>query len=288
MSLIHLLALLSALSNAGATILIWRGLRGSNPYTGFWINLTVGTIALWLAVPLSGGAGRISGKGIAFFVLAGLIGTVAGRLLRYVAVEKVGASIAGTLTSLNPLVSTILAILFLGERVTLPILAGTVVIVLGAALLSSGGRRVGFRTRHLALPILSATCFGIVSILRKVGLGETGAVLGSAINVTTAFVAYTAFLLATGQRSAMACRWPSFRWFVAAGLAENGGVFLNVVALGLGTVSVVAPLTGAAPIFVLMLSFVFLRGVEALGPRIVIGTLLTVFGIYLVTALPHR
>jgi uncharacterized membrane protein len=75
-------------------------------------------------------------------------------------------------------------------------------------------------------------------------------------------------------------------WFAAAWLAENAGVFLNVVALSVGAASVVVPLTGAERIFVRLLSLLFLRGVEVLTPRIVVGTALPVLGIYLVTALP--
>ncbi len=61
-------------------------------------------------------------------------------------------------------------------------------------------------------------------------------------------------------------------------------MFLNVVALGLGTVSVVAPLYGSSPIFVLLLSYFFLRGIEILTGRIVAGTALIVLGVYLITA----
>src|SRR3989449_8941855 len=259
---VHALALVSALCSAGATILIRQGLRGRGPYTGFWINLVVGTVGLWAAVLLTGGFGHPSAAGVAFFVLAGLIGTVAGRLLRFVSIDKVGASVAASLINLHPLVATGVAILLLGERVTAPILAGTVVIVLGTTLLSVGGQRTGFRPWQITLPLLSATCFGVVAVLRKLGLSETGAVLGSAINITTALVAFTGFLLASGDRDALACRGRSLAYFVAAGVAENGAVFLNVVALSLGAVSVVAPLYGTAPIFVLFLSFFFLRRSE--------------------------
>src|SRR5436309_3176969 len=172
---VHALALVSALCSAGATILIRQGLRGRGPYTGFWINLVVGTVGLWAAVLLTGGFGRPSAAGVAFFVLAGLIGTVAGRLLRFVSIDKVGASVAASLINLHPLVATGVAILLLGERVTAPILAGTVVIVLGTT-----------------------------------------------------------------------------------------------------------------PIFVLFLSFFFLRGVETLSARLVLGTLLIVLGVYLITALSGR
>jgi uncharacterized membrane protein len=84
------------------------------------------------------------------------------------------------------------------------------------------------------------------------------------------------------------CRGRSLVYFAAAGLAENVGVFMNVVALGMGRVSVVTPLYGTAPIFVLALAPFFLRGVERLTARVVVGTLLIVFGVYLITALSGR
>jgi uncharacterized membrane protein len=283
--LANALALTSALCLAGATILIRQGLRGSNPYAGFWINLAVGAAGLWLAVAITGGFRRVSLAGLVLFMLAGLVGTVGGRLLRFISIEQVGAAISAALTNTNPLIASGLAILLLGERVTLPILVGTVVIVGGTMLLSAGGRRLGLRPGQLALPMLSAACFGVVAILRKLGVGHTGPVLGTAVNATTAFVAFTLFILASGQRASLACPRRNVMYFVAAGVAENTGVFLYIVALSLGTVSVVAPLAAVAPIFVLVLSFVFLRGVETLSARIVLGTFLIVFGVYLITAL---
>src|SRR5256886_10521347 len=172
---VHALALVSALCSAGATIFIRQGLRGRGPYTGFWINLVVGTVGLWAAVLLTGGFGHPSAAGVAFFVLAGLIGTVAGRLLRFVSIDRVGASVAASLINLHPLVATGVAILLLGERVTPPILAGTVVILLGTTLLSVCRQRARLPPRQVDLYLLSATCFGVVAVLRKLGLNETGA-----------------------------------------------------------------------------------------------------------------
>ena len=249
-----------------------------------WINITVGTLGLWIAVLATGGIGQPSVTGLALFGAAGLIGTVGGRVFRFVGIEKVGPSIAAALTNLHPLVAATLAILVLGERVTLPVVLGTAIVVGGTVLLSlGGGARAGFRPWHLALPLGSAICFGIVAVVRKLGLGHVSVVLGSATNVTAAMIAFTAFMLASGRHRGIKCDRGSLGWFVAAGLAENTSVFLNVVALGLGTVSVVSPLVGSSPIFVLFLSFVFLRGVEALGVRIIVGTLLTVIGICMIT-----
>ena len=57
-----------------------------------------------------------------------------------------------------------------------------------------------------------------------------------------------------------------------------------MVALSLGAVSVVTPLASVAPIFVLLLSGLFLRRIEILNARLVVGTVLIVLGAYLITA----
>lgn len=286
--IVPVLALVAAVLSAGATIFIRQGLRTSGALTGFWINVLVGMISLWIAVAVTGGPGPVSARALGYFVLAGLVGTVAGRLFRFLAIDRVGASVATALINLNPMIATILAIILLGERVTVPIVVGTLVIVLGTILLSVSGGEIGFRPRLLWLPILSATCFGMVSILRKLGLGGAGPVIGTALNVTTAAIAFAAFMLVTGQRDALVTRGRPLAYFAAAGLMENAAVFLNIVALGMGTVSVVTPLYGSSPIFVLLLSFFFLRGIEALTARVVAGTLLIVLGIYLISALAGR
>ncbi len=285
--IVHVLALSSAVLSAAATIFIRQGLRTGGSYAGFWINIAVGAVGLWTAVLLTGGVGHVTPKGVVLFVMAGIIGTVAGRFLRFMAIQRLGAAIASPLNNLNPLVSTGLAILLLGEQVTVPILAGTIVIIAGATLLSMGGQQVGFRARYLALPILSAVCFGTVAIFRKLALADIGAIAGTAINVTTALVVFTAFLIASSDRRGLTCDAPSVAYFVGAGLAENLSVFLTVVALGFGTVSVVTPLTSTSPIFVLLLSPILLRGLERITARIVMGTVLIVLGVYLITALGH-
>jgi len=282
------LALISAFLSAAATILIRHGLQRYGPYTGVWINVTVGAVGLWIAVLVTGGLGHPSPRALALFMLAGLVGTVAGRMLRFLAIEAVGASISAGFMNLTPLVSSGLAILLLGERVTLPIVLGTVVIVVGTTLLSTGGRSLGVRPVLLWLPALSATCFGIVAILRKLGLSGAAPIPGAAVNVSTALIAFTAFLLATGQARAMRCSGRSLLYFIAAGLAENLSVFLVILALSMGAVSVVAPLTNVGPIFVLLLSAMFLRGIEILNARVIGGTLLIVLGAFLITALGGR
>ena len=285
MTLVAALALGAAVLSAVATIFIRQGLRGGDPYSGFWINLIVGTVGLWLAVLVTGAEVRLTGRSVLLFALAGLIGTVGGRLLRFLSIEKVGASVSAAVLNLQPLISTMLAILLLGEQVTAPIVVGTLVIVAGTLILSFSGASLGFAPWQIALPLASATCFGVVAILRKVGLSQMGPVAGTAINVTTALVAYSALMLAARHRGILDCRGRTLLQFVLAGVTENTAVFLTIVGLSLGAVSVVTPLTASSPIFVLLLSPFLLRGVEVLTARVIVGTVLIVLGVYLITAL---
>src|SRR2546425_10564626 len=116
----HILALAGALCSAAATIFIRQGLRGGDPYTGFWINVVVGTASLWAAVIVTGGPGPVFIRGAPLFGLAGPIGTVGGRPFRFVSIEKVGASIAAALIHLHPFVAPAVALLPPRHGLTLP------------------------------------------------------------------------------------------------------------------------------------------------------------------------
>jgi uncharacterized membrane protein len=280
----HALALAGALCSAAATIAFRQGLRSSNTYAGLWINLTVGVVCVWVAIWFTVPVSAMHARALPFFIGSGLLGTVAGRFFRFKGIEKVGAPVAAAINNLHPFISTGLAILLLGEQVTLPILLGTCVIVLGTILLSTSGRYVGFRPVHLVYPFLSAFCFGAVVIIRKLGLSHASPMFGYAINVTTAFIALTAYLMVSGQCSTVACDDKSLRHFVVAGLGENIGVLCVLIALSLGQVSVVTPLNGTAPLFVLVLAYIFLKDIERLTGRLVLGTVLIVLGVFLLTA----
>jgi uncharacterized membrane protein len=279
----HVMALSSALCASLATMLIQRGLQGSSFWAGAWINVVVGTIAAWTAALILVPFDEYSWQAVPYFALSGLIGTTGGRLFRVLAIQKVGAPVAAAVNNLAPLVATGLAIVLLGEHVTLPILGGTLVIVVGTILLSLSGRYVGFRPRHLVYPFIAASCFGTVAIVRKLGLSTAGPLFDAAINVTAALLASTSFVAASGNLGSLRCDRRSLLWFVAGGIAENTGVFLVLLALGFGDVSVVIPLAGTAPLFVLLIAYFFPSESNRLHWRVILGAMLIVLGVVLLT-----
>jgi uncharacterized membrane protein len=279
----QILALSSALCSAIGTMLIQRGLRRSNFYAGFWLNVAVGAVGLWGAVLLFVPPAEWDWRGLPYFIVSGVVGTACGRLFRVASIEKVGAPVAAAISNLAPLIATGLAIALLHERVTLAILSGTLVIVCGTVLLSASGKQVGFPPRYLVYPFLAATCFGLVQIVRKLGLSEAGPVFDAALNITAALVASTAFVVASGKWRALQVGRDSFGYLVAGGAAENVGVLLVIVALGYGEVSVVSPLSATAPLFVLALALLFPSDTVRLGWRVASGIGLIVAGVLLLT-----
>src|SRR5207244_6425467 len=133
-----------------------------------------------------------------YFVRSGALGRTGGRLSRVIAIEKVGAPVAASIGNLTPLMSTGLAILLLGEHVTLPIVMGTLVIVFGTVLLSQSGRHVGFAPRQLVYPFVSASCFSVVAIIRTLGLFHARPRFGSAATCTAATITSYTFARSTG------------------------------------------------------------------------------------------
>jgi uncharacterized membrane protein len=77
--------------------------------------MIVGAIGLWIVVLVTGGVGEVSTRSLLLFTAAGLIGTVGGRLTRFLAIEKVGATVTAAISSVTPLIASFLAILLLGE-----------------------------------------------------------------------------------------------------------------------------------------------------------------------------
>jgi drug/metabolite transporter, DME family len=279
----QVMALSSALCSAVATLFIQRGLRRSNFYAGFWINIAVGVIGLWSLVLLLVPFADYNWHAVPYFVFSGVVGTAGGRLFRVLAIHKVGASVASAILNLAPLISSGLAILLLGERVTLPIVGGTLVIVVGTILLSLSGKYSGFRVRDLGYPLLAASCFGLVAVVRKLGLGHAGPLFDSAVNITAALIASTAFVVATGNHGSLRCDRRSLRFFIAGGIAENAGVFLVLASLGFGDVSIVTPLAGTSPLFVLLLAYFFPSHAEKLSWRVVVGAVLIVLGVVMLS-----
>lgn len=145
------------------------------------------------------------------------------------------------------------------------------------------GRQGKFRKLYLYIPILAALCFGLVDPIRKLGIDLLDSpILGAAIGSTTALVCLTILMVYKGKVS-FSIKEKGSIYFVISGLIYSLALVALFFALRFGRVVFVTPLTGTAPLFVLLFSHIILKGIEKVTPFLVIGGILIVTGSILVT-----
>jgi drug/metabolite transporter (DMT)-like permease len=109
--------------------------RGISPVTLSACQLLAASVLLAIALAASGAPSpKFDATAIASVLILGLIGTGFAYVLNYQIITREGATIASTVTYLLPVVAIILGVLVLGERITLAIVTGITLVLLGVAL----------------------------------------------------------------------------------------------------------------------------------------------------------
>jgi drug/metabolite transporter (DMT)-like permease len=272
----QLIALASALSYAFCIISARLGLRYSNGTTVTYVSLLVHTSVLWPIVFVRG-VPSVPPLALGLFLVAGSL-QPAIRLFTYTGMARIGAARSYALRASAPFFSAVIAIVVLGEKTTLPIAAGTLAIIGGIFLTSweSGGKRV--RWLDLGLPVFAALLAGIAQPIRRHALGIANEPLFFAAIVGAISLVWYVIYLALPRTEKPVWNRRSLVPFVTAGLFETMGIWLSISALSEGTVVVVTPLLSTSPVWVLVISAIFLRHLERVTWKIVAGTLAVVAG----------
>jgi len=286
------LALSSAFFYGLSNVLTQIGLRGSNTLSGLLISqlstLAASLFIFLFVIPID----QFANRAVLYFVAAGVMGPFIARFLLYVGINRVGSSIASPLYETKPLFSTIAAVVILGERLTTSIALGMFLIITGAATISSvksGGQiEKKWSRKDLVFPVMAGAGFGVAHVLRKMGLNVAPEPI---VGVTIQNAAALAFfpLLALAQRNQQRVSLNNKRaWFIfgLAGLSSVIGQLCLFYALNLGQVVIVSPLSSTSPFFVLLLVGIFLKKMERITLKIVLGAVLIVGGAAALTLVP--
>jgi drug/metabolite transporter, DME family len=276
-------AFLFALHN----MLTKKALRYSNPASAVISSLLINIVFLWgvsiLFVPLS----SLSSASILIFVVVGFFQPGLTRLLTYKGIDALGVAITDPIRATTPLFSAMMAIIFLGEKITLPIIVATLMIIAGITLLSwrAGSLKLVGSAVFLWYPITASALAGATQVVRKFGLAAVPhPFLAAAVTATSSFVVslVTLWYVEKTQETWKMNRH-CFWWFLAAGVTISLGMVCIYYALDLGKVSVVIPISSTGPFFSLILAAIFLRDVERVTLRIVLSASMIVAGVVLLT-----
>ena len=276
----QLLAFITAISYASALISARRGLKYSTPTTVTLVSILMQNLLLWTGVFATGGVHAVPWEGVALFSLVGIT-QLGVRLLAYTGVEKIGASRSSALQSVSPLISASLAIALLKETTTALIIAGTLLVVIGIVLVSWKPEKQlrGFRRRHLLLPLGAACLTGMNHPIRSYVLSMANEPLFfSALMGTVSLAGFLIYLAVSPRSQRLDWNRQALVPFISTGLFETVSILCIITALSIGRVVVIAPIAASYPVWALIEARIFLRDVEPINWRIVLGILSVVAG----------
>ena len=274
----------AALCFSVAHILIRRGLVESNAMTGSFISLSMSAVVLWLAVPFFVPLAALWNPAALIFVVAGVFAPGIGRTLSYVGIEKIGVARSVPIANSSPIFASIFAVIFLAETWVLQNVIGTFLVIGGIIVLSLAKPAQGeWRKLDVIYPLVGALAFGSSTTLRKLGLGFINIpLLAAAVTAGSAALFSLMLLQIQGGKEAFKLTRHSAAWLFPAGVFNTAAMLSVFFALSHGKVVIVEPLVSSNPVTTLLLTAIFLRDVEMLTLRVIVGAALTVAGTILV------
>lgn len=286
--MIELLAVAAAFMYGAGDVMVKRGLQGSNVITATMVSQLVTAILFFLLFLLFVPLNFLQSRSIPHFMAAGVLAPGLFRFLYYTGVNRLGVTVSSPIVNAYSLMAIIIAILILDEKLTLPLALSALGILFGAALLTQevapgepGKRLHNLRRTDLIFPFGAMVVRGLSEVLRKSGLlALNSPVLGAMVANVTGFLFTSALMGFSGKLAgSLLFNRRSLLYFLGSGFVVAMAWTLAFYALAGGALVRVTPLLATTPLFTLLLSHFWLRGIERVTPRMVMGTVLIVGGI---------
>lgn len=253
--------------------------RGVEPEAGAAVAATIGFL---LTAALASATWTVPRVGELWpFVLIGAGVPGASQILFVSAIRDAGPSRAAILIGSAPVMSIVIALAILDEPFRAPLVAGTLLIVAGGAVLTRERVRPhGYVARGALLALACAALFAVRdNLVRWVSKGEHPPPLLAAAASMLGAAAFLLVYRAAGRRSPFggtlrAALLP----FAPAGIALGLAYACLLEGLARGRVSVVAPLNATQSLWAVAFAAILIGRSEAIGPRLVAAGVLVVSG----------
>jgi drug/metabolite transporter (DMT)-like permease len=193
----ELLALVASFCTALSSVLATKGMRDSNADSANLVMTGVQTVVL--TALLVSGIPPLDIWALMWFALAGVCASFVGRLLTLQSYKQMGVAVSSAIVGTSPLLVTLFAILFLGEPLLFPVVAGSTLVVAGIALMNMRGGRPNLKVNSIHLAAGASLMFAASNIFRKMGTDiSPHAVLGAQFSTLFGFIAFIVYMVAKG------------------------------------------------------------------------------------------
>jgi len=271
---------------AADSVLVRFGLRKSNIFAAMLVSYVVSVTCMWSYLAVTTSLEFLTSPAMIYYLISGCMQPLFARALFYEGITRIGVARAGPLRGIEPLFATVIAIVIFRERPGWLVFFGTLLIVASLWLIS--GRREGdkqWRLLDTIFPIGAALISAVSQSLRKQALKIIpDPFVAVAVVTTVSLILLLGFVFATRRTEQLKMRRQGFRFFLCASLIATLAQVANFIALGREELSVIIPLLNTTPLFTVLFSVLFLRAVETINARVVVGAALMVAGVVLITS----
>jgi uncharacterized membrane protein len=218
---------------------------------------------------------------VALFAVSGVIANFAARYLMYLAIQLIGLSRTLVLFQFSPLWSSMVAIIFLGERPTTEVIIGTVFIVGGAVLIMAerSGEAKKARLFYYLLPILAALVMAAAPSMRKHAFTMLpSATFGLAVACVVATFLQASILPITERKTGIKAELRPLLIAVAGGVMNAFAAMIFWISLRLGDVVEVVPIRRVSVLLVVLFSWLFMGKQDTITWQVVAGAVITLAG----------
>lgn len=267
---------------AGITSILAKcGIQKTDSTVATAIRTIVVLIFSWLMVVITGTIGEISsiqGKTLLFLILSGL-STGASWLFYFHAIQIGNINKVAAIDKSSTVLTILLALIFLGEGISVGKLIAVLLIGIGTLLMISKKEEKENKQSQMGLvcAVLSAVFASLTSILGKIGITGIDSNLGTAIRTFVVLLMAWLMVFVTGkQREVGKIEKKELIFICTSGLATGGSWLCYYRALQEGPASVVVPIDKLS----ILVTIIFARMVfkEKLNKKAMLGLLLIVVG----------
>jgi len=295
-----LLSLLSAVTFAYANASVRRGVLSGTVLQAVGVSLPIALPLFVLAMLPSGGLTALAGfdlRSWGLLTVAGVIHFAWGRYCNYRATKAIGANLVAPLQQYSLIITLVLAVLWLGEPLTVLRAIGIALVIAGPALTLTPEPKAApqvspettgetaftpLYAEGYTYALLSAVGFGLSPIL----IGMAFEKKGLAIGIAGGFVSYLAATVALGLTLLLPGKWRDFRamdrvsarWFILSGILVALSQMTRYMALAVAPVSVVSPIQRLSLVFRIYFGWLINPRHEVFGGRIVAATIMSLVG----------
>ena len=267
-----------------SSILTRKGLDSSTPQTGSFVVLQTQFLLFAFALIFVDFSQFSITYSLWFFILAGFSSPALSLLFLFLSIERIGVARTNAVSNTHAIFGALSAFFILGERPSLHVWIGIILVVIGIVFISGGEKKSIGRTNFLFLPLISAICFGLAHALRKTGIEtDTSLLFAGFIQGLTASIFGPLFLKVSNHWQPFVFNLKSNQCFVFSGIAMASAQFSLLFALSRSEVYMVSPLVATVPLFTLFLAPLILGNKEKITIRVIIASIIIVIGVVFVT-----